>query len=181
MFDLYVGKNQLTLRQREPVTSGSVNVYTVQFTFSQEWDSLDRTAVFRCGDNSVSVLLDKSGTCSIPWEVLTDGGRRLEVGVCGTRGGKTVLPTAWASLGMVLTGVRIPPGNIPPTPELWEQALARKGDGLSYTDDGELGLYAGETLLSSVSGSGQAAGDEDVTQMLDEVFGTPRANQNMEE
>ena len=42
----------------------------------------------------------------------------------------------------------------PPTPELWEQALARKGDGLGYTEEGELGLYSGETLLSSLPVSG---------------------------
>lgn len=38
----------------------------------------------------------------------------------------------------------------PPTPELWEQQLAGKGDSLGYTYNGELGLYSGDKLLSSV-------------------------------
>lgn len=40
--------------------------------------------------------------------------------------------------------------SAPSTPELWEQALEKKGDALGYTEAGDLGLYAGEKLLSSV-------------------------------
>ena len=57
MFILYANKNMLSLRQREPVTSGSVNVYSVLFEFSDDWDGLARTAVFRAGQESRSILL----------------------------------------------------------------------------------------------------------------------------
>lgn len=175
MFNLYADKNKLILQQKGPVTSGSVNVYTARFGFSREWAGLERIAVFRCGDKAVSVLLDESGECLVPWEVLTTGGQRLEAGVYGTRGGETVLPTAWADLGMVLTGVSVPEGGAPPRPEIWEEVLAKKGDRLGYTESGGLGLYAGGELLSSVPGAGaETAGDEDVEQMLDEVFGASR-------
>ena len=43
MFLLYAEKNQLAVREKEPITSGSVNVYPVQFEFSEDWDGLDRT------------------------------------------------------------------------------------------------------------------------------------------
>ena len=33
MFELYAEKNQLCVQQREAVTSGSVNVYEVRFSF----------------------------------------------------------------------------------------------------------------------------------------------------
>lgn len=158
MFKLYAEKNKLMLQERETVTSGSVNVYLVRFEFSEDWEGLDRVAVFRCGSAVVSVLLDEAGECAVPWEVLQTPGFRLEAGVYGTRGGETVLPTVWASLGMILTGVDAPEGQAPPTPEIWEQELSRKGDRLDYTQEGELGLYAGEKLLSSVPVTGGGVG-----------------------
>lgn len=86
MFVLYANKTKLTLRQREPVTSGSVNVYPVRFEFSPDWDGLQKTAVFRAGNGSVSVLLNDSGEVNVPWEVIRKPGVMLQVGVYGTRG-----------------------------------------------------------------------------------------------
>ena len=158
MFEFYAEKNKLLLCRRGRVTSGSANVYSVHFVFSVDWESLTRTAVFRAAEARVSVLLGPEGTCNVPWEVLQKPGCALEAGVYGTdAAGETVLPTVWVNLGTILEGVT--PGEvIPPTPELWEQALARKGDALGYTENGELGLYSGEELLSSVPVSG--GGDE---------------------
>lgn len=128
MFTLYADKNKLTLRQRETVTSGSANVYPVRFEFSADWDGMKRTAVFRAGEESRSVLLDGSGECSIPWEMLEDPGVRLYAGVYGTRGGDVVLPTVWTDLGMILTGAAPGEDARMPTPELWQQELDRKQD-----------------------------------------------------
>ena len=66
MIKLYVNKNHLTVRERELLTSGSVNTYQVLFEFSPDWDGLERTAVFRSGKKSVSVLLGADGECKIP-------------------------------------------------------------------------------------------------------------------
>ncbi len=158
MFLLYADKNKLTVRERELLTSGSVNAYRVLFEFSPDWDGLERTAVFRSSKKSVSVLLGADGECKIPWEVLSFHGQRIYAGVCGTRGGDLVLPTVWADLGAVQEGACPGEPSSPPTPELWEQALEKKGDALGYTEAGELGLYAGETLLSSVPVSGGGGG-----------------------
>lgn len=158
MIKLYVNKNHLTVRERELLTSGSVNTYQVLFEFSPDWDGLERTAVFRSSKKSVSVLLGADGECKIPWEVLSFHGQRIYAGVCGTRGGDLVLPTVWADLGTVQEGACPGEPSSPPTPELWEQALEKKGDALGYTEAGELGLYAGETLLSSVPVSGGGGG-----------------------
>ena len=131
------------------MTSGSVNVYQVQFEFSEDWEGLTKTAVFEAGGESRSVLLDGSGLCTIPWEVLAAPKRDLRAGVYGTRGGDMVLPTVWANLGVILEGAA-PAGELyPPTPELWEQALAGKGDGLAY-DGQNLSLMSGEQVLSTV-------------------------------
>ena len=163
MFELYAEKTKLLLRRREQLTSGAVKVYRARFQFSADWEGLGRTAVFRAAGVSVPVLLGASGECEIPWEVLQKPGYRLEAGVYGTDAdGETVLPTVWAGLGLILEGAV--PGEVrPPTPELWEQELDRKGDGLGYTEEGYLGLYSGEKLLSAVpvpGGGGVLPGPE---------------------
>ena len=158
MFVLYANKNQLHLRSREPLTSGSVNVYQALFEFSPDWDGLERVAVFRAGGESWSVALGEDGQCAIPWEALASHGRQLTAGVYGTRGGEDVLPTVWASLGIILEGAAPGENARPPTPDLWQQALAGKGDRLDYTPDGDLALYAQDKLLSAVPVSGGWSG-----------------------
>lgn len=155
MFTLYANKNKLTVRQREPLTSGSINVYRARFEFSPDWQGLKRKAVFKAGMESRSVLLDESGQCAIPWEVLASHGQPLMAGVFGTAD-ETALPTTWAILGTILEGV---PGDgeggKPPTPDLWEQELSQVGSGLEY-DGLNLSLMAGDKPLSTV----QIAGGE---------------------
>lgn len=159
VFILYANKNQLSVRAREPVTSGSVNACEVRFEFTKDWDGLERTAVFRCGAESRSVLLGAGDTCTVPWEVLAAPGRQLAAGVYGTRGGELVLPTVWAWLGMVLEGAAPGESARPPVPELWEQALAQKGGGLAL-DGLELKLMSGERTLSQVKLPASGAGEE---------------------
>lgn len=158
MFELYADKVKLTVRQREAVTSGSVNAYEARFDFSQEWDGLEKTAVFRAGERSVSIRLDEDRACVIPWEVLRRPGVRLHAGVYGTRnGGETVLPTVWAELGAILSGAEPGENARPPEPELWQQELSRKGDALAY-DGLELSLMSGSKSLSKVVITGGGGG-----------------------
>lgn len=129
MFLLDVQKNAVNARVTEMVTSGSVNVYQVNFQFSRVWDGLERVAVFRSGGEVVSVLLDDGDTCTIPWEVLTtnDIGKALYIGVYGVQGGEVVLPTVWANIGKVFEGAKPGAAAMPPTPSLMDQALEKIG------------------------------------------------------
>lgn len=149
MFILYADKTKLTVRKREPVTSGSVNVYPVRFGFSEDWDGLARTAIFRAGTESRAVLLEDDNKTIVPWEVLQKPGLELFCGVYGTADGHAVLPTIWASLGVILEGAFPGQEARPPTPDLWEQALAKKGDNLSL-EGKSLALRSGEAVLSTV-------------------------------
>lgn len=160
MFEAYAEKSKLALRSREQLTSGSVNAYRIRFAFSSDWSGLERTAVFKAGPGgeAAGVLLDEANECAIPWEVLVRPGVQLLAGVYGTRGGDLVLPTIWVSLGTVLQGAAPGEDARPPTPELWEQTLAGKGDRLDYTGGGDLGLYAGDRLLSAVPVQGGGEG-----------------------
>ncbi len=129
MFVLDAEKNQLTVCRREPVTSGSGEVYQVRFQFSADWAGLKRMAVFKAGDTAVSVLLDGSCACRVPWKTLTRPGVQLRAGVYGTRGGSVVLPTVWAALGTIQEGA--PGGGAVPPADQWEQELERKQDRLA--------------------------------------------------
>lgn len=160
MFILYAKKNQLTVRQDEPITSGSVNVYRAKFIFSQGWNGMTREAVFIGSGQEKRVLLDESGECDIPWETVTQHGGHLYAGVYGTTDDST-LPTIKADLGEILEGVTDGgEESRPPTPDPWKQELDQKGDRLDYTEDGKLGLYAGDKLLSSVPVSGGGEGGD---------------------
>lgn len=146
MFVFYAEKNRLYVMEKELITSGSANIYPVRFEFSPDWDGLERTAIFQAGCRKKSVPI-VDGVCSVPAEVLSEPGRYLMMGVCGKRGESVVLPTVWANLGWIVEGA-MPGGN--PLPEDWQEALDGKGDTLAYTEEGELGLYSGDKLLSSV-------------------------------
>lgn len=152
MIVLYADKNQLTVREKEPITSGSVNVYPVRFEFSEDWDGLDRTAVFQAGCVEKAVALT-GGACTIPPEVLGVSGHFLMAGVYGKLGATVALPTIWANLGLILEGAV--PGEDPDTPEPvpppdgWQEALDSKGDNLSL-EGKSLSLRSGEKVLSTV-------------------------------
>lgn len=132
MFSIHAEKTQLTVHQREPITSGSVNVYTVCFDFSDDWDGLEKTATFRFHGQAVSTVLDENNKCTIPWEIIDhyEPQQQLYAGVCGTKNGEIVLPTIWASLGTLLEGTTYGRNARPPTPDLLEQRLEQKQDKL---------------------------------------------------
>lgn len=162
MFVLYANKNKLNICEKEPVTSGSVNVYPVRIKFSSDWDGLSKTVIFQSGCVEKAVSLT-GGACTIPKEVLGEPGHYLMMGVCGKSGRSTVLPTVWANLGMILEGAvtEAAPDPTPP-PEDWQEALEGKGDNLSLSGQ-TLNLRSGETVLSSVElpGGGEEGGTTD--------------------
>lgn len=145
MFRLYAKKVVLEVNQREVVTSNSVNVYQCQFQFDGAWDGLERTAVFQAGDNTVSTLLDGTGICVIPWEVLQDARRSLYAGVYGTKDGNIVLPTIWAKLCEIKQGVNPGESTQSPTPSVYEQILGNIGN----LED--LDTYAKDSLVSAIN------------------------------
>lgn len=157
MFILFADKNRLRVRRREPLTSGSANVCAVRFEFSPDWQGLTRKAVFKAGKESRTVSLDEAGECVVPWEVLVTHGQPLMAGVFG-EGGGAALPTIWASLGTILEGVTMDgEGARPPTPDAWEEELAKKGGALAY-DGLNLSLMSGDSPLSTVEIAGGGGG-----------------------
>lgn len=127
MFLLYAEKNKLTLKERETVTAGSANVYDVQFTFSDDWDNMERIAVFQVGSTSVSVSLGDDNRCTLPWECMkrSDVGKIVYVGVYGQIGDEIILPTMWAGVCAIKNSTEPGEDALPKTPTLAEQLLAQ--------------------------------------------------------
>lgn len=134
MITVQVKKNQIVASKAklEPMTSGSQNVYPVQFLFSAEWAYLEKIAVFATelgkdgpGSSVYNVLLDDNDRCFIPWEVNLAHSNHVYVGVYGSMNGTVILPTAWADLGNVILGVTTGLDSEPPTPDIHDQILAK--------------------------------------------------------
>ena len=142
----------------------------VEFSFDEPWETLTKCAVFTDGMETRDAVV-KENRCTIPYEVLTLGGRVLCVGVCGTNEtGDVVLPTVYADVGMSRPGAD-PSGDesYSPTPDVTTQILnrlERLESGMGGSGNGS-GTAAGVsvthqwngTVLSVTSASGTSSAD----------------------
>jgi L-aminopeptidase/D-esterase-like protein len=77
----------------------------IEFDFSEEWNGLVKTAVFRCSGTK-DVLLSESGVTVVPHEILAVPGMDVEVGIHGVREDGTTWPspTSYCKIGVVDAG-----------------------------------------------------------------------------
>lgn len=103
------------------ITSGTVGL-KAEFSFSDDWEGLRKTAIFMACDEKRSV--DKIGTeVTVPWEVLQKPGVWLSVGVTGeSEDGAILIPTVWANVGLIKPGANTSgdPGADPTLP-IWKR------------------------------------------------------------
>lgn len=164
MFRIQVDKTQQTIIEKEITTSGSANVYDIEFTFSPDWDGFQKTAVFLgvsiSQDNEETLTepygipLDESNRCKIPWELMQDVGDKIRVGVFGMKGLGSILPTNIVEITTISQGIyngEVIPSD--PTPSAYQDILNRLNDlyeaisaGLLKGDKGDKGDrgYKGE-------------------------------------
>ena len=103
------------------ITSGTVGL-PVEFSFDKQWEGLRKIAVFQAGFTIRAVDEPDTGTV-VPWEVLTDPGAWLYIGVYGiSTDGTVVIPTIWVSVGAIEQGVK-PDGDpsTEPTLPIWQK------------------------------------------------------------
>lgn len=171
MFLLSATKNDLILSQSEMLTSGSIGVYQVKFGFNSVWNGLTKVASFRAGKTVVSILLDDTGTCTIPWEVLSSENVKqdLSVGVCGMLGDEIVLPTIWKTVGVIREGVSLGADAVAPTPDLVSQALQQvSAERVKAEDAADRAEEAADRAENAGTGGGGAGGTGNVSS--DEVY-----------
>lgn len=152
---IHIHCNGTTIRcvRSEVLTVGMIGA-PVQFTFSEEWDGLGKTAVFT-GSESRDVIVDGNGMAVVPWEILAVPGLDVEVGVYAVRDDGTTwpAPTPMCKIGTVADGAD-PYGDesYPPTPDVGTQVLTAVADFQSIKEEivseviAQFPVYDGEAV-----------------------------------
>jgi len=143
MFEVTVNTRRAVVGSKEPITTSSAGIQ-VQFTFSEDWDGLSRFAIFRNGEdmNKIPVALPNSNLVTIPAQSCAEEyiDEPLFVGVYGSDGvGTVIIPTVWASLGVLREGAVTTDIIMPaePTPDMWAQILAIANEAAAIADECE--------------------------------------------
>lgn len=118
---LHATGRDLLIKESERLISGSVKIYTCEFTFDESWDGYTVTAVFSTGNRLVNMAVI-GGKCDIPTEVLRPNAR-IRIGIFGTDGERS-RPTTYSEWIPVEQGADISGTSAqPPTPSVYEQWL----------------------------------------------------------
>ena len=124
---LFATGNRLVLTEADRLVSGSINIYTCEFTFDASWGGYMPTAVFDGGGKSVEMAVIDN-VCQVPFELLTPNAR-IRVGIYGISGDKR-RPTTYAEWMPVEVGTETGgAAQTPPDPTVYEQLLQAINDG----------------------------------------------------
>ena len=151
---------------REPLTSGMVG-QPIHFEYSHDFDGLAITAVFTDGKNMVNVV-NPGSECIIPHEVLTTVGATVKVGIYAVRGDELVIPTVYATIGMVLRGANPNEGTSgSPTVSTWQQIQEIIGDLNDLETEAKNNLVAAINEAAQTGSGGDASmTDDDILECL---------------
>lgn len=101
-----IDKNKAWCRERGLLTTGSVGE-TVELDFSDDWDGLEKFAVFRAYDVSEAAAIS-GDFIEIPARVLTKPDVQLLLGVYGINTeGTVIIPTVYVDLGTIRVGANL--------------------------------------------------------------------------
>lgn len=120
---LHATNNDLVIKESERLISGSVKLYTCEFTFDESWNDYVKTVVFSTGGSRLVNVALLDNVCEIPPEVLRPNAR-VRIGIYGTDGVRS-RPTTYSEWINVEQGADVT-GNYaePPTPSVYDQWVA---------------------------------------------------------
>lgn len=134
--------NQRLYLEPPETAEGTREYLKAEFSFSEEWDGMTKTAFFRGADGENHPKLLEDDTCTVPAEALTAPGR-VGVSVSGTLG-ETVITTDIKSFTVPATLSGGTPSN--PEPTVWQQILEKVDEtqqiAQSVRDDADAGRFA---------------------------------------
>lgn len=166
MIKVLVNNVVATASNLELLTAGMVNGRAVQFEFTSEWDSLNKTALFTNGEDTRRVPEYKweNGVAYIPPEVLVTPHTFVKCGVYGIDdSGNIVIPTLWTELGRVFPSASPDEyqESVPPTPSAWEDLQRQIGNlaKLNTKEKDSLVKAINEVLSNSGGTSGGSGSD----------------------
>lgn len=132
-----VCKQEISQPPSTKIIAGSRNYLYVQFLF-QGWSNVEKTAIFEdWGGKAYSVLLDASGSCLVPHEVIKAPGFKLSVF------GGDLITTNKITIPIEVSGYRLGVAPPEPTPDIFtqladtvrvERELAQSASNSAHTD-----------------------------------------------
>ena len=126
---LFATGNRLVLTEADRLVSGSINIYTCEFTFDDSWAGYMPTAVFEGSGKAVEMAVIDN-VCQVPFELLTPNAR-IRVGIYGISGDKR-RPTTYAEWMPVERGTETGgAAQTPPDPTVYEQLLQAISEGVA--------------------------------------------------
>lgn len=146
----------------DPITTGMVGL-RAEFTFSADWDGLQKTAVC-VGSGVTRDVLDVQDAITVPHECLTDPASELKIGVHGVNSsGDLVIPTVYAYCGRLFRGAD-PSGDesADPTLPIWAQLQAMMGSLDNLTTTAKENLVAAINEAAKTGGGGGGGTPADV-------------------
>ena len=148
--------------QSEPLTSGMVG-QPIELEYSPDFDGLTLTAVFTNGKTTIDVP-NPSNQCVIPHEVLDTVGTLVKVGVYAVRGNELVIPTVYATIGVVQKGAD-PSGDVSadPTLPVWSQIQGMIGNLNDLNTEAKNNLVAAVNEVKQSGGGGGSTVELDTT------------------
>ena len=134
--------NQRLYLEPPETAEGTREYLRAEFSFSEEWDEMTKTAFFRGADWENHPKLLKDDTCIVPAEALA-APSRVGVSVSGTRG-ETIITTDIKSFSVPATLSGGTPSD--PEPTVWQQILDKVDEtqqiAQSVRDDADAGKFA---------------------------------------
>ncbi len=109
MYWVDVNENSISITGDSVLVVGNANANRVIFSFSDEWDGLERVAVFHDSLNVVAVEIPtNSPIVYIPWECCEIVGDTVYLGAYGLDSdGNVKKPTTWVGVGTIVDGVSL--------------------------------------------------------------------------
>lgn len=134
--------NQRLYLEPPETAEGTREYLRAEFSFSEEWDGMTKTAFFRGADGENHPKLLKDNVCTVPAEALAVPGR-VGVSVSGTLG-ETIITTDIKSFTVPATLSGGTPSD--PEPTVWQQILDKVDEtqqiAQSVREDAEAGKFA---------------------------------------
>lgn len=134
--------NQRLYLEPPETAEGTREYLRAEFSFSEEWDGMTKTAFFRGADGENHPKLLKDNVCTVPAEALAVPGR-VGVSVSGTLG-ETIITTDIKSFTVPATLSGGTPSD--PEPTVWQQTLDKVDEtqqiAQSVREDAEAGKFA---------------------------------------
>lgn len=165
---LVISKTRIYKSKEIRLTSGMVG-QTVEVEFSEDWDGLNKVAVFTNGKITKDVI-NPTDSLTIPWEVLAEPNKTASVGFYGysmVNGEKVLaIPTIYIDLGRIDKGAD-PSGDpsAEPTPTVAEQLQAEVNNHEQRIDALEQGGGGGGIPDAPADGKQYARQDHEWTEV----------------